>query len=320
MNIDTSLQLGDVLFSRYEVPEKITFGGEQMLAMHKLIGGARIIDSMGRDDMPLSWNGWFIGSNAYERARFIDAMRVGGKSFNLSFAEFNYQVVIKQFEADFERFYKLPYKIVCEVIADNTQPVTTTAVILDFDETISADIASADAIASVINDAQLTTNIAALDTAIKTVSTFANAVQSQINSVLVPLAVVQARVKILIASAGNVLSNVATLGGILPNNPVATQVAAITGQIKSSISLPQLYNLNAVLGRIGGNLVSILNTGKTIAVAGADLYHLATVNYGDPMAWTTIANANKLTDPVVIGVATLRIPPVADGLGGVLKT
>ena len=319
MNVDTYLSLGEVFFSRYEVPEKITFGGEQMLAMHKFIGGARIIDSMGRDDMPLQWNGIFIGENAYDRARFIDAMRINGKALSLTWAEFSYQVVIKHFEVDFERFYKMPYKITCEIIADNTQPVKTVEV-LGFDETINADMVAADAMTAIIADAQLSTNMNALDAAIKSVSTFANAVQSQINSVLLPLAIVQSRVAILIASTGNVLSNVATLGGILPNNPIAAQVYAITSQVAASLSLPQLYNLNSVLGRIGSNLGSVISAGKTLTVASSDLYHLAVTNYGDASAWTTIANANKLSDPVISGITTIKIPVASDGLGGVLKS
>ena len=318
MYVDTYLQLGDVIFSRYEVPEKIAFGGEQMLSIHKLIGGARIIDAMGRDDMALQWRGQFIGDNAYDRARFIDRLRVDGKPLQLTWAEFSYLVVIKQFEVDYERFYRMSYSITCEVIADNTQPVNTLS-LLGFDETINADIAAADAMAAIIADPQLTTNMTALDANIKSVPSFANAVQSQINSVLVPLAAAQARVAVLIASTGNLLTNIATLGGILPNNPVANQVAAITAQVVASISLPQLYSLNAVLGRIGGNLGAIINTGKTVAVAGIDLYHLAAANYGDASAWTTIANANKLIDPVISGVATIKVPPVSDGAGGVLK-
>ena len=195
--------------------------------------------------------------------------------------------------------------------------------ILSFDETINADLAAADAyvaaIVAVTPDVPLSTNMAALDTAIAAVSDVAKAAQSQINSILIPLAAVQARVAVLIASTGNVLQNITTLGGILPNNPIANQVAAITSQIVASVNLPQLYNLQSILGRIGGNLINLSSTGKILNVAGGDLYHLAQTAYGDATAWTTIASANKITDPVIAGVKTLVIPANPDGNAGVLR-
>lgn len=318
MNADTILSLGDVFFSRYEVPEKITIGGTQALAIHELIGGTRIVDAMGRRDMPLEWRGMFIGENASDRARLLNNMRVVGKPLSLTWFEFNYQVIIERFEADIERFYKIPYSISCVVVEDKTRPVTSVD-ILSFDETINADMAAADAAVASIGDGPLSTVMGTLDTAIAAVSDVAKAAQSQINSILIPLAAVQARVAILIASTGNALQNITTLGGILPNNPVANQVAAIAGQITASINLPQLYNLQSVLGRLGGNLGSLASAGKVLNVAGGDLYHLAQSAYGDATAWTTIANANKLSDPVISGVKTLNIPTNPDGNGGVLR-
>lgn len=44
------LTLGPVLFQDFEVPEKISVGGEHSLVVHKLVGRARVVDAMGRDD------------------------------------------------------------------------------------------------------------------------------------------------------------------------------------------------------------------------------------------------------------------------------
>lgn len=47
----------------------------------------------------------------------------------------------------------------------------------------------------------------------------------------------------------------------------------------------------------------------SVAVSqGDDLYRLATQIYGDASAWTLIATANGLTDPVVQVDATLAVP------------
>ena len=57
----TTVTLGGFAFQDFEVPERIPAGGEQMLAIHKLVGGRRVIDAMGRDDAALEWSGYFLG-------------------------------------------------------------------------------------------------------------------------------------------------------------------------------------------------------------------------------------------------------------------
>ena len=66
------------------------------------------------------------------------------------------------------------------------------------------------------------------------------------------------------------------------------------------------------------NVGAVGVSGRQTTVGGGDLYHLAAQAYGDPSGWSTIANANRLTDPVLSGVQTVRIPPAIDGSGGVL--
>lgn len=57
---------------------------------------------------------------------------------------------------------------------------------------------------------------------------------------------------------------------------------------------------------------------RTVTVAGANLFALAAQYLGDATQWNRIAQLNGLTDPVVAGVMTLKIPPVGAGNGGVL--
>lgn len=54
-------------------------------------------------------------------------------------------------------------------------------------------------------------------------------------------------------------------------------------------------------------------------MAGGNLMQLAANVYGDAKAWTGIAKANKITDPVVQGVQTLNVPVRPDNAGGVLS-
>jgi hypothetical protein len=55
---------------------------------------------------------------------------------------------------------------------------------------------------------------------------------------------------------------------------------------------------------------------RTITVAGGNLFALAAQYLQDATQWIRIAQANDLSDPVLIGVQTLVIPPVDVTAGG----
>lgn len=316
MKPDTSLILGDFIFARFEIPEKIGFGGDQKLVVHELVGGQRVVDAMGRSDAPLEWSGILTGPAALERARYLDNLRVAGKELLLTWSEFSYFVIVQSFRCSFERAYKLPYSITCIVVEDATSPVKTIAY-SGVDEAMREDMTSATTLGDSIGDIELSGLLATLDTAIAAVSSFATAAQSTIQSVLQPLAAVQTRVGILLESVGNTVTNVTTLGGILPNNPVSQQATKLLGQVNAMQQLPVLYNLRAVTGRMVGNLGTVGSGVKTLSLAGGNLFEVAANEYGDATAWTGIAQANDLTDPQLDGVNTLTIP-TNPTTGGVL--
>jgi hypothetical protein len=134
------LQLGPVAFTDFELPAQIRFGGEQRLAVHKLPGGARVIDAMGRDDADIGWSGSFSGADAAERARAIDLMRAQGGAWTLAWDAFAYLVVIGTFEARYQRPNWVPYRIECKVIQDLAQSPLALAVSVA--TSVLADLAS----------------------------------------------------------------------------------------------------------------------------------------------------------------------------------
>src|SRR6266404_4566455 len=242
MRPDTYLTLGDLTFGRFEVPEHIPFGGDQALAVHELVGGKRIVDAMGRQDRPLEWSGQFIGADANDRARYLNYLRIAGQPLILSWGEYAYSVVIKTALPDFRRAYEIPYFISCMVVEDLTLPVTTSPP-ASVDSAINDDMTTANSLGTLIGDDPLSAALGTLNTAISAVSSFANAAQSTINSVLGPVLVVQARVATLIASTGNTIANIATVGGVLPNTPIATTVSSLNTQVAAYTQLPLLLNL-----------------------------------------------------------------------------
>ena len=140
------LTLGGVIFQGFEVPDTIAIGGEQALVVHKLPGGARTIDAMGRDDRDIPWSGRFRGSSAESRARILDNYRIGGQPLLLQWSTYRYQVIVQSFKADYQQPFEIPYSISCVVVADESTPILTG--IPGIDELIGSDLGAAPRLSS----------------------------------------------------------------------------------------------------------------------------------------------------------------------------
>jgi hypothetical protein len=137
------LALGSFEFVDFEVSGEVSFGGAQKLAIHKLIGGTRVIDVMGRDDSDVTWSGIFSGGDAGDRARVLDAMRAAGAPLSLTWDEFCYTVVIEKLEMNFCNPWWIPYRIACAVVVDQAQSLST--YVPDLAGAILGDLTSASA-------------------------------------------------------------------------------------------------------------------------------------------------------------------------------
>lgn len=315
---DTILRLGDFTFASFEVPEELRWGGSQRISVKELVGGKRVLDCMGRSDRPLEWSGVFTGQDAAARAQFLDSLRVGGIQQNVSWGQFKYQVVVREFEASYQRFYRIPYHIVCEVSLDQTQPVTQ-APPPAIDASLQDDFNTASGLGGLIGDDNLSSLLGGLDTAIKGVSSFANAAQSTINGVLLPLNAVQQRVGTLIQASTLTVQNVSTFGGVLPGVPFSQAPLRLAAQTNDMLTTNNLFCLRNVCGRMNSNLVSINTPQKQVVTAGGNLFQMAQNQYGDATAWTALAQANGITDPFIAGSATIAVPPQPRGTGGILN-
>ena len=125
---DIVLLLGPIVFKDFEIPAGISFGGAQRLAIHRLPGGARVIDALGRDDAALSFTGIFTGADATLRARAVDELRSLGLPLPFTWDVFFYSVVIASFQADYRNSNWIPYRISCTVIRDEAAAIVETAI------------------------------------------------------------------------------------------------------------------------------------------------------------------------------------------------
>lgn len=326
MQPDTTLVLAPAdggepfIFSSLEIPAEIKFGGTQQLAVHKLVGGARVVDAVGRDDRPLEWSGFFMGdyiSDPITRALYLDGLRVSGAPQILSWSAFLYQVIVRDFEATYQRRYQIPYKITCEVIADLANPVTTTGT-PPIDQAMADDLNLIAGLGLLIADPTLTGLLNTLSLAIGGVPTFAHAPQSSITSVSQPLAAVRNRTQTLMTSTGATLGSTTNFGGVVAGSPYPTIATNLNGQYSNNSSMSNLISMRNTTGRMQGNLNSINASANPTPVVGGNLFQIAQKQYGDATAWTGIAKANNITDPIISGSRTLTIPPQPDTAGGVL--
>lgn len=317
MTPDLIVKLGDFAFSEEELPESISLGGGQMVAVHKMIGGARVIDSMGPDPSALTWSGWSVGEQAMDRMMYLDSLRAKGGELQLTFSKLVYRVLIASFRYVMQRQYQFTYSITLEVIEDMNLGTKALAAKPSPKEYTLADFNTANTLVTAVGTPAMKTRFAALKSALAAINDFAKATQAQINAVLAPVKDLRSMTQDLIASANNTIGNVTTLGGILPNNPVAQQANVLLNQVNTMNSQPQLVQLDDVLGRLQTNVTNSNSGTRTITVGTGSLFDLATQEYGDPTAWTTIARANGLSDPQITSPTTLIIPAKADGSGGV---
>jgi len=55
---------------------------------------------------------------------------------------------------------------------------------------------------------------------------------------------------------------------------------------------------------------------KSVTVVGGNLFHIAANELGDATQWIRIAQLNRISDPVLIGITTLVVPDSDPNAGG----
>ena len=101
----------------FEVPERISYGGQQQMTVHKMPGGGRVFDKMGPDPSPIQWQGIFLGFTAALRRTQMDAIRVAGEPVLLAWGDQVLTVMVMSIDFD-EGFHQIGYRIRCEVVPD----------------------------------------------------------------------------------------------------------------------------------------------------------------------------------------------------------
>jgi hypothetical protein len=139
------LTLGGVTFQDFEVPEKITLGNTQRVAMHELIGGGQVVDALGDAMGKIALAGVFSGADAAARAQSLEGATALGAQLPMLWDCFFYTVIIETFEAEYEKPWWIPFSLVCQIVFDPVAAVADS--VSSLTNLVAGDVASAVALA-----------------------------------------------------------------------------------------------------------------------------------------------------------------------------
>lgn len=120
------MQIGLIDLTNFELPPSIRFGGNYRTAVHKSSSGERIIEQLGPDEEDIWFEGVLSGSQAEQRARALDILRLSGETVWLTWESFRYQVVVKSLSFRYHSPWWIEYKACCLIAV---QPGVTAAVV-----------------------------------------------------------------------------------------------------------------------------------------------------------------------------------------------
>ena len=109
--------LGPLVLTDFALPEKVGHGGSQAMTVHKLPGGARVIDTTGPDDADPDFSGIFLGGLSVLQAALLDEMRRAGQPVDLFWGFNALRVVVKEATLA-DGFNRCDYRVTCVVLPD----------------------------------------------------------------------------------------------------------------------------------------------------------------------------------------------------------
>jgi hypothetical protein len=242
---EIALVLGPILFQDFEVPSAITFGGRQRMVTHRLPGGTRVIDALGRDDAQIHFSGIFTGADATLRARTLDGLRSAGIPLPITWDVFFFTVVIAEFRADYRNGWWIPYCVSCTILQD--EAVLPLALPVSIALATSEDIATAtdQALVAGLDISGLQTQFTAAGTPVRGTDTFTGLQAS--------LSATQLTVGNAMAQDEEVVQGT-DLGGF------DSAQAGVVGLVTATNAMANLSSLSAAKAYIGRSAVNLENT------------------------------------------------------------
>ena len=290
-------------------PQALDIANTQQLAVHDLIGGGRVVEALGRKMTPVSWEGVLLGAPmAFDTGLALQALAASGGSTLLTWERFRLRGLISALSLSCESPFRISYKITFTPSDDLSEPLsaqgqTPSAV------GITSAFQAVQALASSLGDAQLGAQLERSVQSLTQIASLTGASQGQILTVLQPASQALSRAAALLAETDAGLGAGSPLGG-------AADLQQRTAAALGGATLVSVKNrLSQVIAQLG----DLTSGSPGLTIAGGDLMQIAAQTYGSALDWTTLAQANGLTDPSLTGLNTLVIPAISSGSDGVLQ-
>lgn len=106
-----SMTIGPIVLEGFEMPQTVRYGGSQRLITHRLADGRRIIETLGAEELDISFDGTLSGIGAIEKARALDRLRQSGRTVLLKWSSFICTIIVRHFHAEFRSDTWIPYQM-----------------------------------------------------------------------------------------------------------------------------------------------------------------------------------------------------------------
>ncbi len=232
--------IGPISLQDFEIPTHIRYGGQQRVAIHRLLDGGRVVEPLGPDESEIQFEGVFTGQQAVGRARALDQLRSSGAVVILSWQAFRYPIILKDFRANYSNPWWISYCLDCVVaVQASGLPSPATAV----RAAIASDISTAAAALLSLPIQLNMISTAAMASGALALGTVANA------QAAAAAATTLSSVGIAIATASNAL---ATAGQGEPEPGLFA--ASVKAQLANIGTLAMATTAQSYLGRIAMNI------------------------------------------------------------------
>lgn len=285
----TPFSIGGVTFTAKEEPSSLPIGqARQMMAVHTLPGGTRIVQAFGVEPQDVSWSGHFWDQSVKDRVNALRSYAVSGNEIPIQWGSEAYFCIVKEFRPVYLHDYHATYDITVTITRD-ANGAFSVATAPSIDKQVSQLQQNAQTAADLLNQA---------DT-------------NYINSGI-PTSLTNVTVKIQNAGPLAQLTGDSAKSLISTVQSALSTVEAYTGGISPSATwLPQALQLGSFLQLIIDN-IQRGQAPQTAQVQGGSLFAVASKYYGDPTLAFALAAANGLASPQLPAtkLLTLVLPPL----------
>jgi hypothetical protein len=293
-----TLTLGPVLFSDFELPEKIgNLGGVHLIAQHKFPGGTQTQQTFGGFPEPITWSGIFTGTSAMYRKNLIDRLRSTGQEVVLAYGDKMFAGVVEECRLEPKHQWLIPYTITFSPRVDLSAGESP-SLLLDLFDLINGILAD-------LND----------------LIAFFNLITANDRAFPMPPQLFGPAVTLFNVTNNAVISSLGQVVNIPPTDAAAIYAAA-TALLAAAAPLtidpdPAVSSPAIDMSGYAGSIINIVQQGSTtqttLQTINPNLPSLAAQFYGDATLWKQIAVASNINppDPFPIGEFLLTIPNVS---------